>query len=492
MRPATFAALLRRIPLILLLASLPAARAQLPEPVSQAMLANGIGPDGVGAIVLRGKQVLLAHEAQRSMHPGSTMKLLTTMAALDRLGPVFRARTELRSAAEIVDGTLNGDLIVRGGADGDLSADAMRDMLQTLRNSGIKKIEGKLILDRSLFQPARSDLGLPPFDEAPEFPYNVIPDALLLNTNLVQVELRATRIGLQTVMLPEMEGVSVKSGMRLIDAECSKWEDGWKIPLVQRSASGKIKIQLHGTFPRNCSKILWLNVLDRDDLAERFMRTTWRKLGGRWRGEAVPGSTPPGTRLLAEHVGRALPETIRDINKLSNNVLARALYLSMGSLETDTELGSRPLPSTGEDTRLRAEASIRQWLRSYGVSDDGLVLENGSGLSRIERSTPSQLAAVLQIGLDSNWAPEFMASLPIVGLDGTMRNRMRDGPAATRARLKTGTLTGMTAIAGYVPDANNQMCIVVGFINHPLAGNGRGRAVLDALVNWVASSGAEK
>ncbi len=492
MRHSTFAALLRQLALILLLASLPAARAQLPEPVSQAMLANGIGPEGVGVIVLRGKQVLLAHDAQRSMHPGSTMKLLTTMAALDRFGPVFRARTELRTTAEVVDGTLNGDLIVRGGADGDLSLDAMRDMLQTLRNIGIKRIEGNLILDRSLFQPARSDLGLPPFDEAPEFPYNVIPDALLLNTNLVQVELRATRIGLQTVMLPAMDGVSVKSGMRLIDAECSKWEDGWKIPLVQRSAFGKIKVQLHGTFPRNCSKIVWLNVLDRDDFAERFVRTTWRRLGGRWNGDAMPGNTPPGARLLAEHVGRALPETIRDINKLSNNVQARALYLSMGSLETDTELGSRPLPSTGEDTRLRAEASVRQWLRSYGVSDEGLVLENGSGLSRIERITPSQLAAVLQIGLGSNWAPEFMASLPIVGLDGTMRKRLRDGPAATRARLKTGTLTGMTAIAGYVPDANKQMCIVVGFINHPLAGNGRGRAVLDALVNWVASSGAEK
>jgi D-alanyl-D-alanine carboxypeptidase/D-alanyl-D-alanine-endopeptidase (penicillin-binding protein 4) len=492
MKHRTFTALLHRLPLILLLAWLPAAKAQLPEPVIQAMTANGIGPEGLGAIVLRGKQVLLAHEAQRSMHPGSTMKLVTTMAALDRLGPIFRARTELRTTAEVADGTLKGDLIVRGGADGDLTVDTMRDMLQTLRSTGIKKIEGNIILDRELFKPARSDLGLPPFDEAPEFPYNVIPDSLLINTNLVQVELRATSIGLQTVMLPEMDGVSLTSNMRLINAECSKWEDGWKIPVVQRSAGGKIKVQLHGTFPRNCSKIIWLNVLDRHDFAERFIRTTWRKLGGKWTGEAMPGSTPPGTRVLAEHVARALPETIRDINKLSNNVLARSLFLSMGSLETDVELGSKPLPFTGEDTRLRAEASIRQWLRSYGIDDTGMVLENGSGLSRIERSTPSQMAAVLQIGLGSTWAPEFMASLPIVGLDGTMRNRMRDGPAASRARLKTGTLTGMTGIAGYVPDANNQMCIVVGFINHPLAGNGRGRAVLDALVNWVARSGAEK
>jgi D-alanyl-D-alanine carboxypeptidase/D-alanyl-D-alanine-endopeptidase (penicillin-binding protein 4) len=484
--------LLRRLAPVLLLACLPVAHAQLPEPVSQAMLANGIGPEGLGAIVIRGKQVVLAHGEQRAMHPGSTMKLLTTMAALDRLGPIFRARTELRATAEVVSGTLQGDLFVRGGADGDLSLDAMRDMLQTLRNIGIKKIEGNVVLDRELFRPARSDLGLPPFDEAPEFPYNVIPDALLINTNLVQVELRANSSRLQAVMLPEMEHISIASSLRLIDASCSKWEDGWKIPLVERSASGRIKVQLNGTFPRNCSKIIWLNVLDRNDFAERFIRTSWHKLGGKWTGEAATGATPPEARLLAEHVGRALPETLRDINKLSNNLLARSLFLSMGSLETDVELGSRPLPFTGEDTRLRAENTVRQWLRSYGVDDTGLVLENGSGLSRIERSSAAQMAAVLQIGLGSTWAPEYMASLPIVGLDGTMRNRLRDGPATSRARLKTGTLSGITAIAGYVPDANNQMCIVVGFINHPLAGNGRGRAVLDALVNWVARSGTEK
>jgi D-alanyl-D-alanine carboxypeptidase/D-alanyl-D-alanine-endopeptidase (penicillin-binding protein 4) len=360
-----FTSLLHRLALVLLLACLPAAHAQLPEPVSQAMLANGIGPEGLGAIVIRGKQVVLAHGEQRSMHPGSTMKLLTTMAALDRLGPIFRARTELRATAEVVGGTLKGDLYVRGGADGDLSLDAMRDMLQTLRSIGIKTIEGNVILDRELFRPARSDLGLPPFDEAPEFPYNVIPDALLINTNLVQVELRASSTRLQTVMLPEMDRVSVTSGLRLVDASCSKWEDGWKIPVVERSASGKIKVQLSGTFPRNCSKIIWLNVLDRNDFAERFIRTTWHKLGGNWTGEATPGTTPPEAHMLAEHVGRALPETIRDINKLSNNLLARALFLSMGSLETDAELGSRPLPFTGEDTRMRAENAIRQWLRSW-------------------------------------------------------------------------------------------------------------------------------
>jgi D-alanyl-D-alanine carboxypeptidase/D-alanyl-D-alanine-endopeptidase (penicillin-binding protein 4) len=129
---------------------------------------------------------------------------------------------------------------------------------------------------------------------------------------------------------------------------------------------------------------------------------------------------------------------------------------------------------------------VRQWLQRHHIDAAGLVLENGSGLSRLERISPAQMAAVLQAASDSPWAPEFQASLPIVGLDGTMRNRLGTSAAAYRARIKTGTLKNVTAIAGYVHDANGQPCVVVAMINHDLANQG-GRAALDALIDWVAS-----
>jgi D-alanyl-D-alanine carboxypeptidase/D-alanyl-D-alanine-endopeptidase (penicillin-binding protein 4) len=189
-------------------------------------------------------------------------------------------------------------------------------------------------------------------------------------------------------------------------------------------------------------------------------------------------------------VSRALPEVLRDINKSSDNTLARLLYLSLGSLNTDAVLGSRPLSLAGpENTAQRADLAVRRWLQRHAIDAAGLVLENGSGLSRLERISPAQMAAGLQAASASLWAPEFLSSLPIVALDGTMRNRLGASAAAYRARIKTGTLKNVTAIAGYVQDAQGRQCVVVAMINHDLASQrGNGRAALDALIDWVASS----
>ena len=129
---------------------------------------------------------------------------------------------------------------------------------------------------------------------------------------------------------------------------------------------------------------------------------------------------------------------------------------------------------------------MRAWLRANGISDAGLVIENGSGLSRLERISPIQLAGVLRIAQKSNWLPELQSSLPIAGVDGTLRKRLKDSPAAQRARLKTGTLNGVVGLAGYVPDAAGRQHVVVVMVNDQRAGNGNGRAITDALVDWVA------
>ena len=527
--------MLRRLLLTALLIGASNAHAVLPEPVEQLLLAAHMPDTAVGAIVLRGDATLVSHGAQQSMQPASVMKVLTTMVALDQLGPLFRGRTELRSSGEIVNGTLQGTLYLRGGADVDLNEDVLRHLLQALRTQGIRRIAGDIVLDRQLFQPARSDIDAPPFDEYPSAYYNVIPDALLLNSNLLRLDLRASAAGFKATMLPELEGVTIRSDMKLINAPCASWENGWKSADTMHNGD-KIDIVLHGSFPKNCNAATSLNLLDRQEYLGRLLRATWRQLGGTFSGtvrDATAGTaTPPATRLLAEHASRVLPEILRDTNKHSDNVYARTLFLSLGSLEADALLGSHPLPAYAGPaaaaigpaaatsasaaaatsmaspaltanpamttavngatipTTARAEQTIRDWLQRHNIDAQGLVLDNGSGLSRLERVTPLQLAGVLQAAQHSLWAPEFLTSLPIAGLDGTLHKRLKDGPAALRARLKTGSLNGVTAIAGYVPDANGVPCIVVAIVNSEQAGNGNGRAILDALVDWVARSAA--
>ncbi|MEG0885125.1 MAG: D-alanyl-D-alanine carboxypeptidase/D-alanyl-D-alanine-endopeptidase, partial [Janthinobacterium sp.] len=442
---------------------------------------------------------LLSHGAERSMQPASTMKLVTTAVGLEQLGPIFRGRTELRTSADVINGVLKGDLILRGGADTDFNADVLAHMLQTLRNQGIVKIKGDLILDRQLFQPARPDIGAAPFDESAEFRYNVIPDALLLNTNLLDINMNSTDRQLSILMQPPLENVSITSDMKLVKGSCARWEDGWRPPEYRRDASGKLQVILHGTFPQNCSKATSINVLDRNDYADRLFRATWKRLGGTITGAVreapftglPPTAEPVGTRMLADHVARALPEVLRDINKTSDNTLARTLFLSLGSLQSDGWLGSRPVAMAApEDTATRARQVIQEWFQRHHIDTQGMLVDNGSGLSRTGRIAPAQLAGVLQAMQQSPWAPEFQSSLPIAALDGTMRKRMLNSPAAARARIKTGTLKNVVAIAGYVPDANNQLCVVVAMINSDLVGNGNGRAAVDALIEWVARSGA--
>ena len=286
-------------------------------------------------------------------------------------------------------------------------------------------------------------------------------------------------------MTPPLEGVTVNADMKLVDGSCSSWENGWKTPEYVRSGD-KIQVVLHGTFPRHCMKTTAINVLERQDYADRLFRATWRRLGGSFDGRVREAATPPDTRVLADHVARALPEVLRDINKTSDNTQARLLYLSLGSLEPDPALGSHPLPfAVAGGTAEQAGRVVRLWLRNHNIDDQGLVLDNGSGLSRLERIRPQQLAALLQAASQSPWAPEFLSSLPIAAVDGTMRRRLRSSNAAARARIKTGTLKNVVAVAGYVPDANNQPCVVVAMINHELAG--AGRPALDALIDWVSA-----
>jgi D-alanyl-D-alanine carboxypeptidase/D-alanyl-D-alanine-endopeptidase (penicillin-binding protein 4) len=462
----------------------------LPAPVVNALRSATIPEEALSVVVLRDQQTVLSHLADRPVHPASTMKLVTTLVSLDTLGPVFRGRTELRSSGTVQGDTLKGDLVLRGGGDADFTADALTGMLRSLRYQGIRRIEGRLVMDRQLFNPARPDIGAPPFDDAPEAYYNVIPDALLVNKNMLQLDLRSTGGSLKVSSLPELDGVSVGADMRLVTADCANWDDGGQEPEVQRQPNGRIKVVLHGTFPKNCVASQSINVLDRQDYLDRLLRTTWKGLGGSIEGSTIEGATPPDAKLLAAHVARALPEIVRDTNKPSDNLLARTLFLSLGALEADPVLGSRPQAgaggSGGGTTLARSEAVVRAWMRARGIDDTGLVLENGSGLSRIERITPVQLAGVLLAGQRSNWAPEFQASMPIVAIDGTMRRRLHDSPAAGRARMKTGTLKDVVAIAGYVTDAGGRQCVVVAMINSELVGNGRGRMVLDTLVDWVA------
>lgn len=450
---------------------------QLPPTVRQALLEAGMGVEDLGllAMPVTGNGRGLRHNAQRAMQPGSTMKVVTTAVALDLLGSNARSRTDLLATVTPTGGVLAGSLYLRGGADTDLDWGALWTLLRQLRETGVRHIQGGLVVDRTLFLPARLDIGVPPFDESPEFQYNAIPDALYLNGNVMGFTLTADSHKFTATISPALPGLQIdSSAIELIDRPCAAWEAGWKIPLVQ-DQSGKATVVLAGQFPRNCSQRQDLNVLDRQWITRSVVRQIWAQLGGQLDGVDSEGATPAGATVLASHLGRPFAEVARGMMKRSDNPLTRQTYLRLGVKAAKPQ----------EPTLDAAARVVREWFSARGIATDGLVLDNGSGLSRSERITPQQMVEVLNSARRGVHWPDLWASLPLVGVDGTMSRRMKGSAAEGRARLKSGTLKNALAVAGYVLDQNDQPWVVVAMVNHDAAAI-RGRPVLDTIVEWVA------
>lgn len=455
--------------------------ADLPEPVLAALRASGLPASSVGVVArpLDGSASGLAIRADDAMAPGSTMKLVTAVVSLDVLGINHRGQTELLAAAPPQDGVIAGPLILRGGADPDLDWPALWWLLRQLRESGVREIRGGLQVDRSLFSPERPDLGVPPFDEAPEFPYNVIPDALQLNGSLLDYELSADGERVSARSLPALPELRIDaSAMQVVDGRCADWDNGWKPAqlLPERTADGDgWRLQLQGSFPRHCQRRAALQLLDRQWLASHMLRRFWTELGGVIGPADVQGPAPAGAVVLATHRGRPLAELLRPVLKSSDNAQTRLVFLQLGAQ------AAQP----GEPTLAAADRRVREWLAAHQLDARGLVLDNGSGLSRSERISPALMAGLLRVAQAGRQAPELQQALPIAGVDGTMGRRLKTSPAAGLARLKTGTLRDAIGLAGYVPDAAGRVWVFAAFVNDPQAA-AKARPVLDALVDWVA------
>jgi D-alanyl-D-alanine carboxypeptidase/D-alanyl-D-alanine-endopeptidase (penicillin-binding protein 4) len=462
-----------------------AGASSLPPSVRTTLDAVGLPPDALALAVLPvdGRFPRWLVQAERPMQPGSTMKLVTTAVALDLLGPNHRGSTELLGTADVRDGVLQGDLILRGGADPELGLPQLWALLGELRRQGVREIAGDVLIDRTLFRPARADVGLPPFDEAPEFPYNGIPDALQLDANLLEVELQSDGDGrVRASPWPPLPGVEIDASAMVPSARrCADWDEDWQSPPEVSESAGVLRVTLRGGFPVACSQRARLHLLERLALNERQVRWVWQTMGGVWTGRARESETPPQARLLARRQSRPWGEVLRTLNKHSDNPLTRLLYLQLGV----PAMAQAPQRNTAD---LSADR-VRQWFTDHGIDTAGLVLDNGSGLSRSERITPLQLARLLQVAWRGPHAPDLLMSLPVAGTDGTMRNRLKQGPATGWARLKTGTLRNAVALAGYVRDTEGHWWVMAAMVNHDEASR-KGRPVLDALAEEVARHGA--
>ena len=408
----------------------------------------------------------LSLNAEQAMNPASVMKLVTTYAALDTLGPAYVWTTRSYITAPIVDGVLNGDLYIKGSGDPKLTQEQFWLLLRQLRARGLREIKGDLVLDRSAFAPVAQDTT---FDDKPLRAYNVAPDALLVNFKAVHLTiLPQTDQRVALLAEPALTMLNVVNLIKVTSGECGEWKDGLRADQFEHG--GRYQLALTGNYPAACGEQDWiLGVMPHPDYVTAVFQDLWRELGGSFSGTARDGLVPTEAKPLASIDSPALAEIVRDINKYSNNVMARQLFLSLAH---DT-------PSTAQS----AADSVKTWLVSRGLSFPELMLENGAGLSRHERISALSLARLLQSAAANPLMPEFVASLPLSAVDGTMKKRLKEDGVAGHAHIKTGTLDGVKSMAGYVQDAKGREVIVVFLVNHTNAA--RAQAAEDALLKLI-------
>jgi serine-type D-Ala-D-Ala carboxypeptidase/endopeptidase (penicillin-binding protein 4) len=517
----------------------------LPKEVRDELRRANIPLSSIGIVVQKtdAGTSLLSQNAELAMNPASTMKLLTTFAALEMLGPAYRWKTEVYLDGKLENGVLQGNLVFKGYGDPKLTIEQFWMWMRELRQRGLREIRGDVVLDRSFFEAIDHDPA--EFDNDPTRAYNVGPNALLLNFNALHLRLIPNATSTNALLEPDLSGYLLSNRVTTVARRPCSGGDNYTAHLEEHS------IVLEGTIPVDCGEVDdYFSLLPQGDYFFAVFSALWREMGGTLQGGMREGRAPVDQEAFSTHLSAPLSEVIRDINKFSNNIMARQLFLTLGtavpasaytgetipaqellpvedvmallpdaggltspvdspvkgrtgranpsSLRLETEFAPPPdtRPSGGlgaAPSSLRVDppaasitrsiAAMRQWLASEDMEFPELVLENGAGLSRKERISPQHLAELLRHASRSRYAAELEASLPILGMDGTMKKRFKDNEIAGYAHIKTGMLEGVKSIAGYVKTHSGKQWVMVFLINHPNAS--LSQPAQDALIEWL-------
>ena len=447
----------------------------LPAEVEAALDRAKLPHDAMVAVVQEvGKtSTRLSWQADKPMNPASLMKLLTTSAALDTLGPAWTWTTPVWLQGSIDNpgpqGVLAGDIIIKGSGDPKFVIERAWLMLRRIQQLGVHEIRGDIVLDRSAFRPGEQSPA--DFDGDPTRPYNVQPDALLLNYRSITLTFTPDiprGVAYVSADAP-LNGVRIDGSVPLTSGTCADWRGTLKAEVADAS-----RIHFAGVYPVACGELNWpLAYADPKSYNERLLAGLWREMGGVLTGSVHEGAAPSTTPSLVV-TSPTLAEVIRDINKFSNNTMAQQLFLTLAS--TQRGLGT---PENGREV-------LGQWAKAkFGpTATRGLVIDNGSGLSRDNRVSADLFARLLQTAWSGATMPELASSLPVVGVDGTLR-KLQTQPG--RAHLKSGSLRDVVGMAGYVLAASGKRYVMVAIVNHPNAQGGR--PALEALLQWTAGDG---
>ena len=445
----------------------------VPPPVTQVISAQRLPPSAVSFVIVDpdSGRLVLSQNPDTPRSPASTIKLVTTFAALDLLGPAFTWHTRASIRGVRSDDVLDGDLILQGGGDPYMTMERWWSFAHAVRARGLKAIHGDIVIDNTAYSLPPEDPG--EFDGRPNRSYNVVPDALMVNFQSIEFRVlpdaRARRV--DVIASPAPVNLSIENHVRFAAGRCGG--GAGRVDFKVASAVWD-RVVFSGALSPHCAERSFTRVLLQPaTYAFGTFAELWHESGGEFSGKLRVEAAPADARPLLSFDSLSLGEIVRLTNKFSNNLMARHLLLTMGEER-----------SGGPATLEKGAAAIAEWSRERGLDLQGMDIDNGSGLSRSTHISVLQMARTLSAAYHSRYAPEFMASLPLAGVDGTLRSRMKSSPAGA-VRLKTGHIDGVSGVAGYVTTNGGKTYVLVSLVNHSRADIGAGEPVHAALVTWM-------
>jgi serine-type D-Ala-D-Ala carboxypeptidase/endopeptidase (penicillin-binding protein 4) len=416
----------------------------------------------------KSNKLIASLNATKLRNPASVIKLATTYASVLQLGYDYRWMTDIGYSGSISQGVLHGNLIIKGGGDPDLKDEDVFEIAHYIRDKGIRKIEGNVILDRSIFDTSGGSSAR--FDENPYSPYNALPDAIMFNQNLSRFVI--TPQGSQIIASKSFDDRSykIKNSLRAVNAAC-RYRYSWPRVDVDQGNYPAV-VTLSGDYSLKCPPKELDYIVTRSYYAFYFaLVEALSDLSVSVEGKLKLASAK-GYKKLFSHRSKTLEEIISETNKESNNLFARQIFLMLGYARY------------GEHSGLNnSREALRNILYEKGVTNlSKIKIDNGCGLSRSVKANTLFFASILDSAY-KNFGDRWLANLSIAGVDGTVKKRF-DSALYRRAWMKTGSLRNVKNIAGYVASKNRKLYTVVVLCEGMNAKN-RGKKLQDEIIHWL-------
>ncbi|MEB3328068.1 MAG: D-alanyl-D-alanine carboxypeptidase/D-alanyl-D-alanine-endopeptidase [Candidatus Sericytochromatia bacterium] len=437
----------------------------------------------VGISVLRYTtgQVLYEREANKLFTPASVQKLATAGVALARLGVASRFRTRVVTAGLLENGVLHGDLALKGDGDPMLTQADLGTLATQVAAAGIREVVGDLVGDATVFAPeARGPAGWATDDVGQAYAATV--SGLTLNRNALTVSLMpGSRPGapLEVGLSPSSRYIQVRNRASTLAAG----EQGTLgIGFLATGTPWSETLSITGALPLGTERqVSTLAMADPARFTLIAFKEALVRQGVRWRGQARLGPAPAGARTVASHASPPLSDVIGEMLRESDNLIAETLLLHVGCR-------GQGGPGTWE----KGVTELRGFLERAGWKPDSYRLADGSGLSRYNAVSPGQLTRLLHhLPTQGAAYPALLVGLPVSGVSGTLKGRLTGAALRGRLRAKTGTMSGVSSLAGYLDTRDGQTLVLAILANGFIGSPGKLRALQDGIVELLADPTAE-